>query len=98
MDGGAPMSPFIAKRALELLRKGGPAKTTETPSEDYNLTKREIEILEQLCKGLTYTSIADNLFVSPGTVRKHVENIYRKLQVNNKVEAILLAEKHRLIS
>lgn len=98
LEGGAPMSPFIAKRSLELLRKGGLAKNSEAPAEDYNLTKREIEILEQLCKGLTYTSIADNLFVSPGTVRKHIENIYRKLQVNNKVEAIQLAEKHRLIS
>lgn len=98
LEGGAPMSPFIAKRSLELLRKGGPANNAEVPSEDYNLTKREIEILEQLCKGLTYTAIADNLFVSPGTVRKHIENIYRKLHVNNKVEAIQLAERHRLIS
>jgi len=98
LNGGAPMSPFIAKRSLELLRKGGLGNLSNRKAEDYNLTKREIEIVEQLSKGLTYSLIADNLFISSGTVRKHIENIYRKLQVNNKVEAIQLAEKHRLIS
>jgi DNA-binding CsgD family transcriptional regulator len=61
------------------------------------LSKREIEILEQLSRGLTYNLIADNLFISSGTVRKHIENIYRKLQVNNKVEALKVAAVGGLI-
>ncbi len=52
------------------------------------LTKREIEVLEQLSKGLGYNTIAKNLFLSTGTVRKHIENIYRKLQVHNKLQAV----------
>jgi DNA-binding NarL/FixJ family response regulator len=90
------MSPLIARRSLEMLRKGAP-QAIATEIEDYNLSKREIEILEQLSKGLTYTVIADNLFISPGTVRKHIENIYRKLQVSNKVEALKVAGKSGLI-
>ncbi len=96
LEGGAPMSPAIARRSLELLRKGGPAEKSEDQT-DYNLSKREVEILEQLSKGLTYTIIADNLFISPNTVRKHIENIYKKLQVSNKTEAIKVAGRSGLI-
>lgn len=52
------------------------------------LTKREREILELAAKGLTRTEIADKLFVSPHTIKKHFENIYRKLRVKNKVQAL----------
>ena len=95
IEGGAPMSPLIARRSLELLRRGVPIEKAHT--HDYNLSKRELEILEQLSKGLTYTIIADNLFISPNTVRKHIENIYKKLQVTNKTEAIKVAGSSGLI-
>ena len=65
----------------------------EKSSIDYHLTERETEVLEQLSKGLTYDQIAENLFISYGTVRKHVENIYRKLGVNNRTGAIDTAQK-----
>ena len=94
LEDGAPMSPSIAKKALSILRNGA-SQTTQT--EDFELTKREIEILEHLSKGLSYGQIADNLFISSGTVRKHIENIYRKLQVHNKVEAIQKATQHKII-
>ncbi len=95
MDGGAPMSSSVARKALNLIR----FKTEETTPEsiDFNLTKRETEILEQLASGLAYNQIAENLFISPGTVRKHIENIYQKLQVHNKVEAVQVAIKNRLV-
>ena len=64
---------------------------------DYGLTERELEVLEHLSKGLSYEQIADNLFISYGTVRKHVENIYRKLKVNNRIEAIDKAKKGGVI-
>ena len=94
LEGGAPMSSSIALKALKLLRN--PIENQEQ-TKDYDLTKREIEVLEQLSKGLNYNEIADNLNISSGTVRKHIENTYRKLQVHNKVEAISLAQKERLI-
>jgi DNA-binding NarL/FixJ family response regulator len=95
MEGGAPMSPNIATKALQLLRGN---RTEELPDEnDFDLTKRELEILEQLATGDTYQQIADKLFISSKTVRKHIENIYGKLQAHNKVEAIHIAQKHKLI-
>jgi len=85
LDGGVPMSPLIARKSLNLIRTGKPS---EREKVDYGLTARETEILEHLSNGLSYDQIASNLFISKGTVRKHIENTYRKLQVNNKVEAI----------
>lgn len=95
-QGGAPMSAGIALKALKLLRN--PIQADENiPNEDLDLTNREIEVLTQLSKGFEYKQIADFLNISPATVRKHIENIYIKLQVHNKVEAIQKANKHRLI-
>jgi DNA-binding NarL/FixJ family response regulator len=85
LEGGVPMSPEIARKALKLIKNGKPNPKKEI---DYGLTTREIEILNHLSKGLQYDEIADNLNISNGTVRKHIENTYKKLQVNNKVEAI----------
>ena len=96
MEGGAFMTPSIALRALNLLRN--PDKITSPASkETIELTKREQEILEQIAQGLNYHQIADNLVISPATVRKHIENIYKRLQVHNKVEAVQKAIKNNLI-
>ncbi len=97
-NGGAPMSPSIALKALKLLRNPMiTAPSIYNNNNNYELTKREVEVLEQLSKGLNNNEIGDNLHISPGTVRKHVENIYRKLQVHNKVEAVNLAKKEHII-
>lgn len=95
LNGGAAMTPSIALRTLKLLRE--PILFENTNKEEYNLTAREIEVLEQLSKGLKYNTIAENLFLSVGTIRKHVENIYTKLQVHNKLEAIYKAKNNNLI-
>jgi DNA-binding NarL/FixJ family response regulator len=96
MNGGATMTPSIAMKTLKLFRN--PTAFENVPNqEEYNLTPREIEVLEQLSKGLKYNAIAENLFVSAGTIRKHVENIYTKLQVHNKFEAIQKAKNNKLI-
>jgi DNA-binding NarL/FixJ family response regulator len=97
MEGGAPMTPSIALRTLHLLRNPEKLEQVEKSEEVYNLSERQIEILEQLSKSLNYNDIANNLFISPKTVRKHIENIYRKLQVHSKLEAVQKAKKHRLI-
>jgi DNA-binding CsgD family transcriptional regulator len=65
--------------------------------EQLKLSQREIDVLEQLSTGLKYNEIARNLIISPATVRKHLENIYKKLQVHNKMEAVIKARKHKLI-
>ncbi|SDD28695.1 two component transcriptional regulator, LuxR family [Algoriphagus faecimaris] len=94
LAGGAAMTPSIALKTLKLLRN---PPQFEEPKEEIKLTKREVEILEQTSKGLTYQQISENLFISPKTVRKHTENIYQKLQVHNKLEAVQKAVKNRII-
>ncbi|GAB7256238.1 response regulator transcription factor [uncultured Polaribacter sp.] len=97
IKGGAPMTPSIALKTLNLLRNTNLPETKNISNNNYKLSKREIEILVQLSKGLNYNLIADNLIISPATVRKHIENIYKKLQVHSKVEAVLKAQKRNLI-
>ena len=95
MNGGASMTPSIALKALNLLRN--PKKIEIETQEEIELTAREQGILEQIAKGLNYHQIAVNLIISPATVRKHIENVYKKLQVHNKVEAIQKAMKNNLL-
>lgn len=96
LSGGAAMTPSIALKTIRLLRN--PQLPSEPEKIDnYRLSKREIEILEQLSKGLKYKSIAENLFLSVGTVKKHVDNVYEKLQAHNKLEAVHKAKSNRLI-
>ncbi|WP_091144596.1 response regulator transcription factor [Flavobacterium caeni] len=96
LNGGATMTPSIALKTLKLFRNPIDFETPEN-TEEIRLTAREVEVLEQLSKGLKYEAIASNLFLSAGTIRKHVENIYTKLQVHNKLEAIEKARNNKLI-
>ncbi len=96
LNGGAAMNPSIALKTLKLLRN--PIDLDNKKEEEIiKLTTREVDVLEQLSKGLNYINIAENLFLSPATVRKHIENIYTKLQVHNKLEAVQKAKKNNLI-
>jgi DNA-binding NarL/FixJ family response regulator len=96
MEGGAPMSATIAAKTLRLLRNPEIVKSS-SGDFDVELSKREIEILEHLKQGFDYKKIADALYISPSTVRKHIENIYQKLQVHNKIEAVQKALRHKII-
>lgn len=82
-NGGSPISSQIARKVIE-------AFTVKEKTNEYfqELSKREQEILEQLSKGYRYKEIADTLFLSIETVRTHIRNIYEKLQVNSRVEAL----------
>lgn len=87
-QGGAPMSPVIAYKIIRLLKE-----SVKPPAQDPKLdllTVREREILEMIKEGQQNKEIADRLFISPFTVRKHIENVYSKLHVKNRVEAIRL--------
>ena len=95
LEGGAVMTPSIAMKTLRFLRN--PDAIPQDQEEIVTLTPREIDVLEQLSSGLPYTAIAENLHISPSTVRRHIENIYSKLQVHSKLEAVALAKKRNLI-
>lgn len=86
-EGGAPLSANIARMVIHSFQR--------TP--DTQLTKRESEILSQLCKGKSYKMIADTLFISTGTVHSHIKNIYNKLEVNSKSEAVIKALQEKLV-
>jgi DNA-binding NarL/FixJ family response regulator len=88
-EGGAPMSSQIARKVVAAFRGKTVAEGPVQEDKSINiLSGREKEILEHLSKGLLYKEIANNLFISPETVRKHVYHIYEKLHVNNRVEAV----------
>lgn len=97
VEGGAPMSSGIALKALRLLRNPIKPDEEKFDTQRPELSPREIDVLNQLSKGMDYKQIAENLIISPSTVRKHIENIYSKLQAHNKMEAVKIAQKHRLI-
>ncbi len=92
--GGSPMSPRIARKALQLLMQ---AKVEIKKEEDTVLTDREMDILKGLVQGLDYKSVADKLFISPHTVRTHITNIYKKLHVSSKTQAVMLAVKNKWV-
>lgn len=89
---GAPMSPSIARRAFNLLMNAKvDVKETSLGNDlDYNLTEREKEILLKLIDGLEYKEIAQEIDVSPNTIRNHVTKIYKKLHVTSRAQAMKL--------
>jgi DNA-binding NarL/FixJ family response regulator len=94
-NGGAPMSPTIASKVLILFQKIAPAKTED--EEDFNLSKREKEILALMVDGYSFKAIAEKNFIGYETVRTHVKKIYQKLHVASMTEAVVKAIKHGLI-
>lgn len=85
VSGGSPMSPQIARKVINHFKNPEPEKKGK---EDSGLTTREHEIVIGLVDGLSYKMIADRMSISIDTVRAHIRNIYRKLQVNSKAEVI----------
>jgi two-component system, NarL family, response regulator LiaR len=83
-NGGSPMSSDIARKIVLAMQQ----KPEEKIQEEYHITPREQEILGLLSKGLSYQELADKLFISSKTVRKHIFNIYEKLHVNSRMEAV----------
>lgn len=87
-NGGSPMSSLIARKVVSFFKS-----YPSTQKEESNLSSRELEILNNLAKGNSYKIIADRLFISTDTVRYHIRNIYRKLQVHSQSEAVAKAFK-----
>lgn len=87
VSGGAPMSIKIARMVVDSFKKA-------TRSV---LSERETEVLNLLAKGKSFRSIGNDLFISRNTIKFHIKNIYEKLQVNSKEEALKKANEQRLI-
>ena len=92
-NGGAPMTPSIAEKVLKMFR----IQTQETNAEKIDLSDREKEILSLLVKGRSYKMIAADCFISIDTVNSHIKNIYEKLHVHSKSEAVVKAINQKLI-
>jgi DNA-binding NarL/FixJ family response regulator len=90
--GGTPMSPLIARKVLEMFKEYVPP-----PRSDSNLTPREQQVLEHLVKGDDYKQIAEQLYLSLFTVRAHVRNIYEKLHVHSKSQAVAKALQEKIL-
>lgn len=86
-NGGSPITPSIARRVTESFH----------PNSTSPLSERETQVLEELCNGRTYNHIAEKLFISGHTVRAHIKNIYKKLHVNSRGEAVSKALRKRIV-
>lgn len=93
VGGGAPMSPEVAARVIKLFREVRPPERV-----DYDLTPHETRLLKLLVNGYNYVTAAEELKISYNTIKFHVRNIYDKLQVHSKSEAVAIAMRDRLIS
>jgi len=82
--GGSPMTPQIARRVVQHFRQ-----LREPGSELEKLAPREMEVLDQLSKGFRYKEIVDNLGISNGTLHSYIRNIYEKLHVHSRTEAVV---------
>lgn len=101
--GGSPVSPMIARRILQKLRGAPHVPEAKTAAPDISvksarLTEREVQILGLLGKGLSYGEIGAALFISAHTVAQHIKNIYRKLAVHSRGEAVYAASKLGLMT
>ena len=92
VNGGAPMSPEVARRVVRLFRDFHPPEHAE-----YRLTPQEMQLLKLLVDGHHYKTAARELGISPSTVSFHLKNIYAKLQVHSKTEAVAKALREHLV-
>jgi DNA-binding NarL/FixJ family response regulator len=94
MEGGSPLSPVIAGKVYRHFQK---QVATNLPGGNYDLSQRETEILQSLVKGNSYKIIAAEHFISIDTVKKHLKNIYLKLQVGSGTEAVAKALRDKIV-
>ena len=92
--GGAPIDPVIARRLLQLMPQ---AAAVPAPAEDIHLSARESEILQMVARGLSNREIADATALSRLTIESHTRNIYRKLAVGSRTEAVFEAQSRGLL-
>jgi DNA-binding NarL/FixJ family response regulator len=92
-EGGAPMSPSVATKVLKMVS----SQSTSAKVNIFNLSDREKEIVSCLVKGMSYKLIADACCISIDTVRGHIRNVYEKLHVHSKSEAVATAIRSKIV-
>ena len=98
-DGGAPMAPAVARTMMTFVRRHRQAEVESAQkAAAFDLSVREMEVLALLVKDEQEVDIARRLFISPHTVRTHVKNIYRKLNVRTRASAVRVAMRYNLLS
>ncbi|MEO9600261.1 response regulator transcription factor [Parasphingorhabdus sp.] len=97
LDGGSPISASVAGHLLKRLRNSGDADRMEEETDKPQLSAREIDILSDLARGLSYKEVARFRSISPHTVADHVKAIYRKMAVNSRGEAVFQAIQNGII-
>jgi DNA-binding NarL/FixJ family response regulator len=95
--GGSPMTPLIARRLLERLQPPKPGAAPQPGRDAGTITAREQEILSLLSRGYTYAEVAALLGLAPSTIQSHVKNIYSKLCVHSRAEAVFEARQLGLL-
>ncbi len=97
-NGAGPISPSIAYKILQMVQQPAPAVNDKNKAENiFQLSERELEILQLLCEGLEYKEIGTRIFISANTVKKHGISIYQKLHVNSKAQALRIAYTKGLV-
>lgn len=92
-SGEAVLSPAVTRRVIDQL---GPRRGVDTPSEITGLTAREREVLDQIAAGLSNAQISAALCIEESTVRTHIKHLFRKLQLRDRVHAVIYAYEHGL--
>jgi DNA-binding NarL/FixJ family response regulator len=95
--GGSPISPMIARKVLTRMRGDVGNDVAPSEAESALLTRREFSILDSISRGGSYAKVAEALGLSIGTVQTHIKNIYAKLGVHSRTEAIIEAQRLGLI-
>ena len=99
-EGGSPMTPSIARKLVGTIKSG--ELKTETSDEDskaeaFGISEREHAIIKLMVDGKSYTEIAEELFISPHTVKTHIKNVYKKLHVHSKASLVKLAINRKFV-
>ncbi|GAB5410378.1 MAG: response regulator transcription factor [Balneolaceae bacterium] len=95
-SGGSAISPSIAKKVLEMVKNPLERKQDAKEKAPFDLSPAELRILEQVVEGKTNKQIAEDVFLSPWTVKTHIKNIYKKMHVNSRAAAVRLALKRNI--
>ena len=96
-EGGSPISPSIAKKVMGMVKNGNNIIEQEKLENPFDLTVSELKILEHVIEGKTNNKIAEDVFLSPWTIKTHIKNIYKKMHVNSRAAAVRLALKRNVV-
>lgn len=94
--GGSAISPSIAKKVLDMVKNPLEKKQETTEEVPFDLSPAELKILDHVVEGKTNKQIAEDVFLSPWTVKTHIKNIYKKMHVNSRAAAVRLALKRNI--